>query len=164
MAADVSPSHRPKTRRRGRPRRADNGRPRLSSVDRHPSHNRWTRDQVMYTIAKRFIFSASHTIGGLPPSHPCACLHGHNYEIEVVLRSPTLDAVGFVRDYRELSALKDVIDTTFDHKHLNDVLGHDRTTSEVIGKWFYDWCKERWPEVIAARVSETPNTWAEYRP
>ena len=44
------------------------------------------------------------------------------------------------------------------------VYGHDRTTAEVIGKWLYDWCKARWPEVIAVRVEETPKTWAEYRP
>ncbi len=118
----------------------------------------------MYTIAKRFAFSASHIIGGLPADHPCAQLHGHNYEVEVVLQSATLDAVGFVRDYGELSAVKDFIDGTVDHKHLNDVFGHDRTTAEVISKWVYDWCKARWPEVVAVRVSETPRTWAEYRP
>lgn len=118
----------------------------------------------MYTIAKRFAFSASHVIGGLPAEHPCARLHGHNYEIEVVLQSPALDAVGFVRDYRELSVLKAYIDQNLDHRHLNDVFGHDRTTSEVIAKWMYDWCKGHWPEVVAVRVSETPKTWAEYRP
>ncbi len=118
----------------------------------------------MYTIAKRFAFSASHIIGGLPSHHRCARLHGHNYEVEVVLQSATLDAVGFVRDYDELSAVKDVLDATLDHRHLNDVFGHDRTTAEVISKWLYDWCKARWPEVVAVRVSETPPTWAEYRP
>ncbi len=118
----------------------------------------------MYTIAKRFTFSASHIIGGLPADHPCTRLHGHNYEVEVVLQSPELDAVGFVRDYHELSTLGDFIGTTIEHKHLNDVLGHDRTTAEVISKWLYDWCKERWPEVTAIRVSETPCSWAEYRP
>jgi 6-pyruvoyltetrahydropterin/6-carboxytetrahydropterin synthase len=119
---------------------------------------------AVYTIAKRFAFSASHVIGGLPADHPCARLHGHNYEVEVVLQSPTLDATGFVRDFRELSDLRDLIDTTLDHRHLNDVLGHDRTTSEVLGRWLYDWCRARWPEVVAVRVSETPRTWAEYRP
>jgi 6-pyruvoyltetrahydropterin/6-carboxytetrahydropterin synthase len=118
----------------------------------------------MYTIAKRFEFSASHTIGGLPAEHPCARLHGHNYEVEVILQSAELDSTGFVRDYFELSALKQFIDTTVDHKHLNDVLGHDKTTAEVISKWLYDWCKSRWREVIAVRVCETPRTWAEYRP
>jgi 6-pyruvoyltetrahydropterin/6-carboxytetrahydropterin synthase len=118
----------------------------------------------MYTIAKRFAFSASHAIGGLPPDHPCSRLHGHNYQVEVVLQSRNLNATGFVRDFYELSELRDFINTTLDHRHLNDVLGHERTTSEVIGQWLYDWCKGRWPEVIAVRVSETPDTWAEYRP
>ncbi|PVE20281.1 6-carboxytetrahydropterin synthase QueD [Microvirga sp. KLBC 81] len=118
----------------------------------------------MYTIAKRFAFSASHLIGGLPAEHPCSRLHGHNYEVEVILQSAELDRVGFVRDYRELSELKAFIDNTLDHRHLNEVLGHDQTTAEVIAQWLYDWCKVRWPEVAAVRVSETPKTWAEYRP
>jgi 6-pyruvoyltetrahydropterin/6-carboxytetrahydropterin synthase len=118
----------------------------------------------MYTIARRFQFSASHVIGGLPAEHPCARLHGHNYEVEVVLQAAALDPVGFVRDYDELSALKTFVVERLDHRHLNDVLGHDQTTSEVIAKWIYDWCKQRWPEVVAIRVSESPNTWAEYRP
>jgi len=118
----------------------------------------------MYTIAKHFTFSASHVIGGLPDHHPCSRLHGHNYEVEVILQAATLDTSGFVRDYREMSAVKDFIDATLDHRHLNDVLGHDRTTAEVISKWLYDWCAAQWPEVIAVRVSETPRTWAEYKP
>jgi 6-pyruvoyltetrahydropterin/6-carboxytetrahydropterin synthase len=118
----------------------------------------------MYTICKRFAFSASHVIGGLAADHPCGRLHGHNYQVEVNLQSGALDDTGFVRDFHELAALKQFIDGTLDHRHLNEVLGHDRTTTEVICKWLYDWCKTRWPEVTAVRVSETPNTWAEYRP
>ena len=118
----------------------------------------------MYTIAKRFAFSASHMIGGLPAEHPCARLHGHNYEVEVILQAAELARVGFVRDYRELSELKASIDNTLDHRHLNKVFGHDQTTAEVIAKWLYDWCKTCWPEAATVRVSETPKTWAEYRP
>ncbi|MFQ6018035.1 MAG: 6-pyruvoyl tetrahydropterin synthase family protein [Kiloniellaceae bacterium] len=118
----------------------------------------------MYTIEKRFSFSASHVIGGLPEEHPCARLHGHNYEVAVVLEAAALDPRGFVRDYLELDALKRHIDETLEHRHLNHVLGHDRTTAEAIAQWLYDWCKERWPEVAAIKVSETPRTWAEYRP
>ncbi|TIO54493.1 MAG: 6-carboxytetrahydropterin synthase QueD, partial [Mesorhizobium sp.] len=28
----------------------------------------------------------------------------------------------------------------------------------------YEWCKARLPQTAAVRVSETPKTWAEYRP
>jgi 6-pyruvoyltetrahydropterin/6-carboxytetrahydropterin synthase len=118
----------------------------------------------MYKITKSFTFSCSHQLFGLPDDHPCSRLHGHNYVVEVELTSPTLNAHGFVRDYRELSALKTFIDEKIDHRHLNDILGRDNTTAEHIARFFYDWCKEKWPEVCAVRVSETPKTWAEYRP
>lgn len=118
----------------------------------------------MYRIRKSFQFCASHQLQGLPDDHPCTRLHGHNYEVMVELTSASLNQTGFVRDYRELSALKEYIDNTLDHRHLNDVLGADNTTAERIAKHLYDWCKVRWAEVSAVSVSETPKTWAEYRP
>src|SRR5262249_36274278 len=118
----------------------------------------------MYTICKRFAFSASHTIGGVPPGHPCARLHGHNYEVEVVVRSKNLDDAGFVRDYREFSAFKEFLDATLDHRHLHAVLGHDQTAAEALSQWLRDWCVARCPEAVAVRACETPGTWAEYRP
>lgn len=118
----------------------------------------------MYRIRKSFQFSASHQLQGLPDDHPCTRLHGHNYEVIVELASDTLNSTGFVRDYRELSEFKQYIDNTLDHRHLNDVLGENNTTAEKIAFHLYTWCNNRWPEVSAVSVSETPKTWAEYRP
>ena len=118
----------------------------------------------MYVIAKKFPFSASHQIKNLPPTHRCARLHGHNYTVEVELRSETLDEAGFVRDYSNLDALRDYITEKFDHRHLNDVVGEDKTSAEHLARHFYDWGKAQWPEVSAVRVSENVNTVAEYRP
>jgi len=118
----------------------------------------------MYMISKEYYFSASHQLKYLPEDNPCSRLHGHNYIVEVELQSETLNADGFVRDYRDLDSLKLYIDDTLDHRHLNDVLGDDRVTSEKIAKFIYDWCVERWPEVCAVRVRETPKSLAEYRP
>lgn len=118
----------------------------------------------MFTISKEYHFSASHQLHDLPSDHPCARMHGHNYIVEVELQSETLNQVGFVRDYRELDALKVYIDEVFDHRHINDVLGDDNVTAEHLAKHFYDWCKEKWPEVSAVCVCETPKSRAEYRP
>lgn len=118
----------------------------------------------MFRIAKQYHFSASHILPQLPADHPCARMHGHNYVVEVELQSETLNYAGFVRDYRELDDLKKYIDETLDHRHLNDVLGDDGTSAESLAKHLYDWCKTRWAEVAAVRVSETPRSWAEYRP
>jgi 6-pyruvoyltetrahydropterin/6-carboxytetrahydropterin synthase len=118
----------------------------------------------MYKISKEHHFSASHQLHQLSADHPCARLHGHNYIVEVELQSATLNSVGFVRDYREMDALKKYIDEEIDHRHLNDILGDDNVTAELIAKHFYDWSKARWPEVVAVRVKESPKTMAEYRP
>ncbi len=118
----------------------------------------------MYRITKEFHFSASHQLCALPADHPCARLHGHNYIVEVELSADVLDENGFVTDYRELKPLKDWIDEAVDHRHLNEVFGHDMVTSEYLAKAVYDFCLARWPQTSAVRVSETPKTWAEYRP
>lgn len=118
----------------------------------------------MYTISKQFTFSASHQLLNMPESHQCYRLHGHNYIVEVELQAESLNEYGFVRDYHDLDDLKKYIDDTLDHRHLNDVFGHDDTTAEFMAKFLYDWAKEKWHEVSAMRISETPKTWAEYRP
>ncbi|WP_120500914.1 6-carboxytetrahydropterin synthase QueD [Roseovarius sp. EL26] len=118
----------------------------------------------MYRITKEFAFSASHQLFGLPEGHQCGRLHGHNYVVMIELSGQELNANGFVRDYQELAPFKAYIDDTFDHRHLNEVLGDDMVTAERLAKHFYNWAKARWVEVSAVRVSETPKTWAEYKP
>lgn len=116
----------------------------------------------MFQISKRFEFSASHQLMGLPDDHPCSRLHGHNYIVEIVLESSELNTVGFVRDYREMAIVKDFIDRNLDHRHLNDVINF-QTSAENIAKFLYHQFAIHIPELVAVRVSETPKTWAEYR-
>jgi 6-pyruvoyltetrahydropterin/6-carboxytetrahydropterin synthase len=115
-----------------------------------------------YQISKRFEFSASHQLTGLPADHQCARLHGHNYIVEVVLEATSLDAVGFVRDYGELSSIKQYIDALLDHKHLNDVFTFN-PTAENMAAFLCGYFQAEYPELVAIRLSETPKTWAEYR-
>lgn len=115
----------------------------------------------MYRITKRFHFSSSHIIDGLPDTHQCSRLHGHNYVAELVLESDTLNEYGFIVDYHDLKPFKDIIDNELDHRHLNDVLPNS-TSAESVAQWLYDRARALWPQVSAVRVSETPGTWAEY--
>ncbi|UXN03580.1 6-carboxytetrahydropterin synthase QueD [Bartonella sp. HY406] len=118
----------------------------------------------MFIISKEFHFSASHQLTALPQSHPCARLHGHNYIVVIELAAEDLDDFGFVVDYRELAFAKKIIDDEYDHRHLNDVLGHDRVTAENLARHFYERFKPQCPQINAVRVSETPKTWAKYCP
>lgn len=117
---------------------------------------------MCYRISKQFSFSASHVLEGLPEGHQCGRLHGHNYIVELELESLGLNEVGFVRDYGELKPFAQLLDEQFDHRHLNDVLP-DQPSAENMARYFYNWCKSRWPETSAVRVSETPKTWATYK-
>jgi 6-pyruvoyltetrahydropterin/6-carboxytetrahydropterin synthase len=122
----------------------------------------------MFTIAKRFSFSASHQLTAAPEGHPCRRLHGHNYEVEVVCAAVDLDDRDMVVDYLELDPVKRFVDETVDHRHLNDVLDGE-PTAERLAWWFYESLKASLPGEIAGRlaavrVQETPRTWAEYRP
>lgn len=118
-----------------------------------------------YQIAKRFDFSASHILDGLPEDHPCGRLHGHNYTIELVLAGE-LDSIGFVVDYGALAPFKEFVDAMLDHRHLNDVVDRN-PTAENLARWLHFIASTTMPfgdKIAAVRVAETPKTWAEYRP
>ena len=115
----------------------------------------------MYKISKRFEFSAAHKLIGLPLEHSCSNLHGHNYNVEIIMQSLVLDKYGFVRDYKELYELDNYLKTNFDHKNLNEILSFN-PTCENIAKHLYEWCFSRWSETVAVRVSESTGSWAEY--
>lgn len=117
----------------------------------------------MYIISKEFAFSASHQLEGLPETHPCSRLHGHNYVIKVELSGIVLNKIGFIVDYRALDDIKKFIDGTLDHQHLNDVLPFN-PTAENMSKHLYEYFHHLHPEVSAVEVSETPKTNARYEP
>jgi 6-pyruvoyltetrahydropterin/6-carboxytetrahydropterin synthase len=124
----------------------------------------------MHLIAKRFTFDAAHQLHGLPDGHKCARLHGHTYTVEVVLAAPShsLTGPGFVADFADLDPVKRYIDTTLDHRNLNDALPHIAPTSELLARHLYEWCDDNLTlpvdaRVDSVRVSETPSTWAEFR-
>ena len=116
----------------------------------------------MFFIWKEFKFSASHVLNGLPDDHQCARLHGHNYTIEVELSHDHLDDTGFIVDFGQLKPIKEYIDNTFDHRHLNDVLAFN-PTAENMAYFMYGLFKSMFPMVCAVRVKETDTSWAEYR-
>ncbi|CAL9560084.1 6-carboxy-5,6,7,8-tetrahydropterin synthase [Streptomyces sp. enrichment culture] len=121
----------------------------------------------MFMISKEFHFSASHVLDRLPSWHQCARMHGHNYVVvlELSARAEDLTEAGFVRDYRDLDPFKKWLDETLDHRHLNEAMGASVSPSaENLAKWIFDSWAERVPELAAVRVSETPRTWAVYRP
>ncbi len=121
-----------------------------------------------HRIGKSFTFAASHQLPGLPEGHQCGRLHGHNYTVEVVLGAEELVGPGFVTDFGELAPFKAHLDTTYDHRHLNEVMKTAPTSERlaaVLAEWFIENLEPEIPgRLLVLRVSETPSSWAEYWP
>jgi len=124
----------------------------------------------MYSIMKEFSFSAAHYLQGLPPTHPCSQLHGHNYRVKIEIDTTDVDKIGFVLDYRKLDGLKQGIDEMLDHTCLNDVLEFN-PTAENIARWLWDRVHSSIDHELRAihesyglvlHISETEKTWASY--
>ncbi|WP_033819796.1 6-carboxytetrahydropterin synthase [Kitasatospora sp. MBT63] len=119
-----------------------------------------------HRIGKRFRFEASHFLTGLAPGHQCARMHGHSYEVEFILTAQELDGPGFVTDFGDLGPVKAYIDTTLDHRVLNEVLPIVPTSenlAEYLAGWFIDNVESAIPgQLSAVRVSETPTSMAEF--
>lgn len=120
---------------------------------------------MIATISKEFAFSASHQLDGLPDDHQCARLHGHNYVARLTIEGEVREP-GFVVDYGELAPIKDWIDETLDHRHLNDVFDFNPTAENMAGH-----LADRAADLLASAgydnvtrvavsLSETPKTWA----
>jgi 6-pyruvoyltetrahydropterin/6-carboxytetrahydropterin synthase len=119
-------------------------------------------------ISKRFTFEAAHQLGGLAAGHKCGRPHGHSYSVEVILAAKELSGPGFVTDFAALDPVRKHLDEVYDHRVLNEVLDVE-PTSENLARLLFDWCTANVPlpgtaAFEAVRVSETPATWAEYRP
>lgn len=119
----------------------------------------------MFEITKDFHLSYSHQLEGLPDGHQCARLHGHNAVIRIHLAATELDPTGFVIDYGKLKQFGQYLDTTFDHRHLNDVVDFN-PTSEHLARHLYNLARDTYglTQTVAISWSETPKTWATYKP
>jgi 6-pyruvoyltetrahydropterin/6-carboxytetrahydropterin synthase len=124
----------------------------------------------MFTISKSFTFEAAHFLKGLPEGHQCGSMHGHSYQVIVILRGKDLNQHGFLFDYNDLKFVKNFLDTTFDHKVLNEALPL-QPTAENIARFLFFWLQDYFDQagwnrhlVYAVRVKETEKTEAEYSP
>ena len=81
---------------------------------------------MIATLTKTFSFDAAHRLDHLPSDHKCHRLHGHTYEVTLVVRGPvitdpTSPIRGFVIDYADLAAAWHPLDEMLDHRYLNDI-------------------------------------------
>jgi 6-pyruvoyltetrahydropterin/6-carboxytetrahydropterin synthase len=111
-------------------------------------------------IEMDFRFAAAHRL----PRHPGKCfnLHGHNYELTVVVRGVPDATTGLVMDFADIETVvrRDVLEQC-DHANLNDFL--ENPTAENIVVWMWEHLQPALPGLSELRLEETADCRVVYR-
>ncbi|MCX5698998.1 MAG: 6-carboxytetrahydropterin synthase QueD [Candidatus Omnitrophica bacterium] len=132
----------------------------------------------MYSLKVQGVFSSAHNLRGYKGK--CEDLHGHNWIVEIVIKSAQLDAIGMVLDFKYLKKKLNTVLEQMDHKYLNQLAyfkevnpvrsGAPRCgtsngvnpTSENIAKYIYKKLKPRIPLLNSVTVWENSTSSATY--
>lgn len=120
----------------------------------------------VYEVYVKTHFSAAHKLRGYPGD--CSRVHGHNWIVEVFVRSTELNEIGIAIDFRDIrKAVKQVI-AKMDHLDLNDLpaFSVENPTSENIARYLYKELSKSLNcgsiRVSRVKVCETPGAGALY--
>lgn len=106
-------------------------------------------------IWKDFTFEAAHYLPNVPEGHKCGRLHGHSFKVQIFVSGPLHSRLGWVMDYADIKAAVQPIIAELDHYYLNEILGLENPTSEVLAKWLWLRIKPKLPELCRVVVNET---------
>jgi 6-pyruvoyltetrahydropterin/6-carboxytetrahydropterin synthase len=114
-------------------------------------------------LRKTFQFEAAHLLPDLPKSHKCRRLHGHSFQVEVVVAGECDAKLGWLMDYAEIATAFQPIWEKLDHNYLNDIAGLENPTSENLAAWIWQRLRPRLPLLTEVVVAETCQSRCVYR-
>lgn len=114
-------------------------------------------------LRRTFQFEAAHLLPHLPETHKCRRLHGHSFQVEIVVTGEVDPAFGWVMDYADVKAAFKPLWERLDHYYLNEVKGLENPTSENLAIWIWNELKPRLPLLSEVVVAETCTAKCVYR-
>lgn len=113
-------------------------------------------------LAKTFAFEAAHSLPTFPEGHKCRRLHGHSFQVEVVVAGNVDPAKGYLIDYADIKTVCAPICDQLDHRYLNEIEGLENPTSEALARWIWQRLKPNLPLLVRITVHETCTSACEY--
>ncbi len=138
----------------------------------------------MFSLKVEGGFSSAHNLRGYKGK--CEDLHGHNWRVEITVKSGELDGIGMVLDFKYLKSRLNAVLEELDHKYLNKLAFFKKVnpvrsntpkataaplvrtsngvnpTSENIAKYIYHKLKTRIPLLDRVTVWENSTSAATY--
>ena len=103
----------------------------------------------MFELSIHRDFAAAHNLRGYAGN--CERLHGHNWKVEIVIRSEALDSLGMVIDFREVKKVADAVLEEFDHHYLNELARFQKRnpTTENIASVIFSEIAQKLPRGVS---------------
>ncbi len=114
-------------------------------------------------LRKTFQFEAAHLLPHLPKTHKCRRLHGHSFQVEVVVAGACDPKLGWLMDYAAIVEAFKPLWEKLDHNYLNEIPGLENPTSEHVAAWIWRRLKPRLPLLVEIVVAETCQSRCVYR-
>lgn len=117
----------------------------------------------MYTILVKDKFSSAHNLRNY--NGKCENVHGHTFEVELLLELEKLNNIGISIDFKDVkNVLKAELDK-LDHYYLNQIDPFDKInpSAENIAHFLYNKIKIKLPELKEVFVWESENARASYK-
>ncbi len=114
------------------------------------------------SLVKTFGFESAHRLPFVPEGHKCARLHGHSFQVEVVVTGDVDEKLGWYVDYGDITAAWRPLHDALDHRYLNEIPGLENPTSEVLARWIWTRLKPTLPGLSRLVVKETSLSRCEY--
>jgi 6-pyruvoyltetrahydropterin/6-carboxytetrahydropterin synthase len=91
----------------------------------------------MYELKVSSMFSSAHNLRGY--NGKCENIHGHNWQIEVVVYSELLNGIGIAVDFKILKNHLKLIMEKLDHKYINELpyFENINPSAENIAKYIF---------------------------
>ena len=110
-------------------------------------------------VWRRYMLQAAHRLPHVPVGHKCGRLHGHSFAIVVHSTQPI---AGQNVSYDDLDRLWAPLHAELNYHCLNEILGLENPTSEMLSSWVWDRLKPSCPSLSAITVFETASCGATY--
>lgn len=114
-------------------------------------------------LERTFRFEAAHFLPKVPPGHKCSRMHGHSYQVDVVIEGEVDPSLGWLMDFAEIDENVAPLVRRLDHQVLNEIEGLGNPTSELLAVWLWERLVIALPGLQEVVVSETPTSRCVYR-
>ncbi|MEZ5491786.1 MAG: 6-carboxytetrahydropterin synthase QueD [Gammaproteobacteria bacterium] len=114
-------------------------------------------------IYKEFTFEAAHRLPNVPAGHKCARLHGHSFQVRIIVAGPVGEESGWVMDFADIKSAFKPVWEQLDHYYLNEIEGLENPTSENLARWIWQRLKPSLPQLDEIEIRETCTSGCRYR-